>query len=332
LIQHDGMTYASNPTFWSRLRCPVDGAVLERRGDQLICERGDAFAVVDEIPVLLRSDVAQTHPAAERSLAHSAPEISEPVATAAGEIDPFVQHAMLATNGYMYRSLLGRLHEYPIPRFPIAPRSPGELLLDVGCNWGRWCVAAARAGFHPVGIDPSLSAIRAARRVARQVGVTAEFLVADGRFLPFSPRTFDVVYSYSVWQHFQKVDTIAALGAAARVLREDGRLFVQMANAYGLRSLYHQVRRGFREPRNFEVRYWRPTELRDAFRAEFPLAELSADGFFSLNPQAADAHLLPRRFRLVIHASDLLRRASRRHAWLTACADSVFVSASRAVS
>jgi SAM-dependent methyltransferase len=326
------MTPASDPLFWSRLRCPVDGAVLERHGDRLICARGDEFAVVDDIPVLLRSDVPQTHPAAERSLANSAPESPEPISTAAGEIDSFVQQAMLATNGYMYQSLLGRLHEYPIPRFPIAPRKPGELLLDVGCNWGRWCVAAARAGFQPVGIDPSLSAIRAARRVATQLGVNADFLVADARFLPFSPRTFDVVYSYSVWQHFEKVDTLAALGAAARALREDGRLFVQMANAYGLRSLYHQVRRGFREPRNFEVRYWRPAELRNAFRAEFPRAELSADGFFSLNPQPADAHLLPRRFRVVIQASELLRRASRRHGWLTACADSVFVSASRAVS
>ena len=42
------------------------------------------------------------------------------------------------------------------------PRGP---LLDIGCSWGRWSLAAARKGYSVVGIDPSLGAVMAARRI-----------------------------------------------------------------------------------------------------------------------------------------------------------------------
>jgi len=57
-----------------------------------------------------------------------------------------------------------------------------------------------------VGIYPSLDALRAARRVAAQLQVRAGFVVGDARALPFAAGTFDVAFSYSVLQHFDKVD------------------------------------------------------------------------------------------------------------------------------
>src|ERR1041385_5630502 len=72
-------------------------------------------------------------------------------------IDPVIRHVVGATNGILYRSLIGRLSSYPIPDMKL-PEGRGELLLDVGCNWGRWCVTAVKRGYTPVGIDPSLGA------------------------------------------------------------------------------------------------------------------------------------------------------------------------------
>ena len=45
----------------------------------------------------------------------------------------------------------------------LAGRTGGTRLLDIGCSWGRWSLAAAARGYDAVGIDPSLGAIMAAR-------------------------------------------------------------------------------------------------------------------------------------------------------------------------
>ena len=92
----------------------------------------------------------------------------------------------------------------------------------------------------PVGIDPSLNGVLAARRVTQQLGIDACFAVADGRYLPFRTGTFDQVFSYSVLQHLSKPDVCEILTDVARVLRPGGRSLIQMANMFGVRCLYHQ--------------------------------------------------------------------------------------------
>jgi SAM-dependent methyltransferase len=192
-------------------------------------------------------------------------------------------------------------------------------------------VSAARSGYRVVGVDPSLDAIRAARVVAEQLGVEATYVVADARHLPFPDESFDVVFSYSVFQHFTKEDALASFAELGRVLALDGRSLVQMANVWGLRSLLNQAReRRFREPRTlFDVRYWSPGELRDAFAEAVGPTELAVDGFLTLNPQPADLDLLPRRYRALVRTSELLRRASERISPLTAIADSLYVRSRR---
>ena len=83
-----------------------------------------------------------------------------------GSIDPVVAYLIAATNGLMYRHLIGKLDRYPIPEIPIAP-GQGRRLLDVGCSWGRWSLAAATAGYDTIGIDPSLGAVMEAQRRVR---------------------------------------------------------------------------------------------------------------------------------------------------------------------
>jgi SAM-dependent methyltransferase len=202
-------------------------------------------------------------------------------------------------------------------------------LLDVGCNWGRWSIAAARAGYRVVGIDPSLGAIAAARRVSEQMGLSASFCVGDARALPFAAESFDAAFSYSVLQHFAERDAAQALDEVGRVLREGGLATVQMANALGARSLYHQARRGFRQPRDFEVRYWTPPALKRAFESRIGPTQLSVDCYFGLGLQPGDAALLSLRARSVIAASEAMRRVAARVPSLGALADSVYLTATR---
>lgn len=243
-------------------------------------------------------------------------------------IDPFVQKAIAGTNGLMYKHLIRRLPRYPIPCLRL-PQGNGRHFLDIGCSWGRWCIAAAREGYNVVGIDPSLDAITAANRVARQLGVKATYLVADATHLPFSKHTFDVVFSYSVLQHFKEDDVRKTLFEASRTLKPRGVLLVQMANTFGLRNLVNQIQRGFREPAGFEVRYWRIGELSRLFSEIIGPTSLEADGYFSLNAQASDIDLLPLGYRFVVSISEKLRALSQDRFWLTRLADSLYVRSFR---
>ena len=313
------------------LVCPRDRCPLEQAGDALLCRNGHRYGIVEGVPVLLVAETAQTHSAGNRSLESvETGKVVElvPLGVGANGIDPFVQLYVSGTNGSLYSPVVGKLKEYPIPTLRL-PDGEGKLFLEVGCCWGRWCIAAARQGYRAIGIDPNLEGVLAARRVARQLGVRAHFVVADGRHLPFSDRAVDQAFSYSVLQHLSVEDAVSTLGEIRRVLRKGGQSLVQMAGKFGLRCLYHQARRGFRETRGFEVRYWSPSEFKSRFTQAIGPTELSVDGYLSLNPQMSDLRFFPRRYRAIVRFSDLLRRASTRLPFLLYVADSLYISSVR---
>jgi 2-polyprenyl-3-methyl-5-hydroxy-6-metoxy-1,4-benzoquinol methylase len=319
---------------WVRelLVCPRDKCELRHAGANLVCEQGHQYTIIEDIPILLVSDVDQTHIEGTRALAVAESgdaSLLPKFNVRAEEVDPFVRNAIAATNGSLYRHLVGTLTEYPIPGLRL-PRGENRTFLEIGCNWGRWCIAAARLGYRPVGIDPSLKSIRAAMRVARQLGIEATYIVADGRYLPVRDQSFDQVFSYSVLQHLSKKDTFTTLSEIRRSLRSGGSALVQMPNVFGMRCLYHQTRRKFREGRDFEVRYWRPAELLSAFTERIGPSQLTVDGYFSLNVQPSDLRLFPLRYRALVHASEALRFISGRIPILTKVADSLYVNARRA--
>jgi uncharacterized protein YbaR (Trm112 family) len=148
------------------LACPRDGESLLRDGAHLSCARGHRYPMVDGIPVLLRDDVEQTGWWSHQSLAKAnavlaGENLREQSKTAVGEpmvVRKHVQEAIAATCGNLYSPLIGKLETYPIPTLRL-PEGNGKLLLDVGCNWGRWSIAASRKGYRVVGMDPNLDAV-----------------------------------------------------------------------------------------------------------------------------------------------------------------------------
>lgn len=308
------------------LACPHDREQLTPRGDELVCDGGHRFPYPGGIPVLLVEDLAPTHPVIAQSLADARAGAAAEPEPRPGELEPSVQEGIAATCGYLYRHLIRRLPRYPIPDLRLPP-GDGRLFLEIGSSWGRWCIAAARRGYVPVGVDPSLEAIRAARRIARELGVEAHYVVADARRLPFRDGTFDVGFSYSVFQHFAKEDVRLALGELRRVLKPGATSLVQMANALGLRSTMSRVRERVRPvvAREFRVRGWTPAELRQAFTGALGPSVLEVDGFFSLNAQASDLDLMRRPERAVIRASEAARAVAQHVPFLKLLADSLYI-------
>jgi SAM-dependent methyltransferase len=313
------------------LLCPYDRRRLEPRGDLLGCPEGHEFPVVDGIPVLLRRDLASTHARAFRTtfeaLDQHGPEGQPLEELGPDEVDPFVQNVLVGSCGNLYKKLRHNLRTYPIPDIEL-PEGEGRLLLDVGSGWGRWCVAAARRGYVPVGIDARLGAARAARRVARQCGARAYFLVADARSMPFEDDSFDVVYSFGVLQHFPEEEVLRSLDEIRRVLKPGGRSLVQMASSFGVRAILRKLFMP-RELTDY-ARCWSPGALREKFGARIGPTEISAHAYLTLNACPADLPLLPWSSRLIVRVSEALRSLARGVPPLRYVADSMYVTSHKA--
>lgn len=304
------------------LACPFDRSDLHLHGEQLVCTAGHSFRVQDEVPILT------DHPRCEATPHNMG---SSRFSCAASSVDPFVNDWIVNTNGNLYWKARGNLTRYPIPAWPFGV-GEGKRVLDIGCGWGRWSVAAARAGFRVVGVDIHLDALCAASRVAGQLQLQPDFVCCDASRIPLKPATVDLVFSYSVLQHLERDKVLQVLREVARVLRPGGVCYFQLANRYGPVSLYRQSRRGFREarPGTSEMRYWSKSEIDSALRqAGLSFTGIEADGFLSLNPQRTDLDLLPLWGKAVVLASLAGRRAASVVPALTHVADSLWVEARR---
>jgi SAM-dependent methyltransferase/uncharacterized protein YbaR (Trm112 family) len=330
------------------LVCPADGASLEFDGRALVSAAGRRYPVVDGIPVMLRDDVIQTIDLAWESLAvakrweptrggdglfvetlgipgEERLRLKESLASKAPAVDPVVSALVASTNGRAYRRIVGRLDRYPIPELRLSGGC-SPLFLDLGCSWGRWCLAAARKGYRAVGIDPSLGAVMAARRVAASMGYDNLYVVGDARYLPFRSALFDAVFSYSVLQHMARENVELALEQVARILKPGGVSLIQMAAWSGLRSLTHLVKRRFREARSFEVRYWSVGDMQRAFDDRIGPSVISVDCFFGLGLQYSDRELMTVLPRIATIVSEGLRRVSEHISGLRFVADSIYVT------
>jgi 2-polyprenyl-3-methyl-5-hydroxy-6-metoxy-1,4-benzoquinol methylase/uncharacterized protein YbaR (Trm112 family) len=330
----------------SLLACPRDGLPLREEGRLLICETGHRYPVVEGVPVLLCSEkrpllkvalesifAAETSAGAPyflNTVGGLSPErkriIEETLqGSKAITIDPVISWRLLATSGYAYASLLGRLQSYPIPEIPF-PNNPGNLrLLDVGCNWGRWSLSAAQKGWRVIGIDPSLGALMAARRMAKTEQQKIAVVCGDARIMPFQPNVFHAVFSYSVLQHFDEAQAKMILREISRVMRSDGVAKVQMAHRYGLRSTYHRIRPNYSKSGGYRVRYWRWSDIQSVFDSTIGPSIVLPEAFGGLGLIYSDRKIVPRVVRMVINISELLKRVSRVAPPLKYLADSVLV-------
>jgi len=346
------MTHEVAPDLLSVLRCPVEGTTLEQDGPWLYTKSGRRYPVVMGVPVLLRTDIKDTlwvfEASREAAMAWASgdrhdeyfvdtlgltrserSDLKAALVTAAPSrtVDPVVSSMLPATCGHLYLSMHRSASKLPIPEFRM-DEPPGRLL-DIGCNWGRWLVSAARAGHTAVGLDPSLGGVIAAKRVCKAMGAEVRLVVGDARHLPFASEAFDYVHSYSVLQHFSRDDAEETFVEIARTIRKGGVSYVQMANRVGVRSCYSQLKRGLRDAVDFQVRYWSLKDLRRLGERVGP-TRIEVDGFFGLGIQPSDKPLLDLTGQLIVSASEVLRSATAGVPGLVNVADSVYVRSERA--
>jgi ubiquinone/menaquinone biosynthesis C-methylase UbiE len=104
----------------------------------------------------------------------------------------------------------------------VLDRTIDGRVLDVGCGIGTHSIWLARQGLPVVGVDVSEAAIRQAEHRARTAGVTVEWLVADGKNLPFGDASFDAIFDRGTYHH-QDADKERYVREVMRVLKPGGR-------------------------------------------------------------------------------------------------------------
>jgi len=331
--------------YLENLVCPRDYFRLAFKNEKLCCQNEHSYPVVEGVPVMLLEEKDQTIGLAYNSIKRSKGELVdlrfpdlylESLGVSEAEkllaislvgktkIDPVVSVIIGATAGRLYKRLVGKLETYPIPELRLE-KGQGRRLLDMGCSWGRWSIAAYKLGYQVIGIDPSLSAIMAGMRVSKDLGFDIKYIVGDARFLPFSNKYFDVVFSYSVLQHLGIQNVQLCLEQISRILNEGGYSFIQLANKFGIISFYNHLKRKFRKRAEFEVNYYNPIHLVSLFNKFIGETSLEADSYFRLGIQASDIGLMPGYYKMIITASEILRKMSKSILFLIYLADSVYV-------
>ncbi|MGO9897027.1 MAG: methyltransferase domain-containing protein [Bryobacteraceae bacterium] len=324
------------------LECPRDRSELHVQSGHLCCARGHKYPIVSGIPVFLLDEKQQTIRIAAASLKAAESGIGDPLYLetlglseaekhgiqrdwiVGSKVDSVISYLIGSTSGGGYVNLIGNLDSYPIPDIPIG-NSDGELLLDIGSNWGRWSVSAARKGWRVIGIDPSLGALMAAKRAFSGMGLDISFVCGDARFLPFKAEVFQGAFSYSVIQHFSEPDAGLAIAELRRVLRQGGLVKIQMAHKWGLRSTYIRTRRDYADAGNFRVRYWSLASMRELFEKEVGPSKVMAEAFGGLGLLPEDRKYVNAKAKILIYISKFLKRLSLFVPPLIGLADSVYI-------
>ena len=316
-----------DPRLLDILRCPTSGLPLRIEGDDLISTDGSRhYPVVAGIPCLMPDSAEPTH-AGYRALVDENRKQRHACVTEE-DVVSFIQAMIVSTCGNLFRgtNLTG---VYPIPDFPNVFGT--DNILEVGCNWGRWSIAGAKAGYRLIGIDIHLKSLMCARWLSQKLtpGNEPFFVLADARHMPFAPESFGGVFSYSCIQHFNKQQADIILSEVSRVMKPQAKSVIQMPNKAGIRSMLVLGRRMFSEGAEFDVRYYSISDLRRLFENRIGKSEWYVDCFFGLNVHARDRDLIPPSKRWIVDLAEVFLWASKKCPFIGRFSDSVFVSSTK---
>lgn len=109
----------------------------------------------------------------------------------------------------------------------------GMKVLDIGCGRGELVFYSASKGAVVVGIDYSTASIRLAKEAQgkknKDIQTKTRFIKMDAKNLKFPDSHFDLVIMTGVVEHLYPEEMDIALGEIKRVLKPNGKLFINTA-------------------------------------------------------------------------------------------------------
>ena len=178
------------------------------------------------------------------------------------------------------KDFYGDLLDAP-PPFPV---NKGDMILDLGCGWGRVLKPVCDRGGKAVGCDISGRMLHLAKKHLEKNGHAPRLACADGTLLPFREGVFDTAYSLLVLQHLSKDNGRAVLTELSRVLRDGGTAHVRVPGRFAPENLLFSFLQfvsihffGLNDP--IRMRFYRIGEIKKICRKLFSECEITAHEF-----------------------------------------------------
>lgn len=182
---------------------------------------------------------------------------------AGGGIESRTTHFQKTLDRFKFKS------EWRLMRRYLRTLNQGARILDGGCGTGEWCVFLNNLGYNTVGMD-----------ISRETVAKLDSIFPDGEFVHGDIRdtaqpdaSFDAIYSWGTFEHFE-IGLHPCIDEAFRLLRPGGLLFITVpfdSAGLSLTCLFDSspTKPPLEAPRFFQ---WRLTRKELAF-------ELTAGGF-----------------------------------------------------
>lgn len=314
-----------HPHLLSLLRCPNTGQRLQSDGDKLVTHDGNVtYPVISGIPLLFSHSASLTHSGLSGLMDENARIVSDPRNVFGSSTESFVTNMLVPTCGNLFHGS-SVVDDFPIACFPID--FPKGLVLDIGCNWGRWSIGGAAAGHLVVGVDPHLEALIHAKRLARRLCPQNEpfFVCCDARHMPFESDSFSGVFSYSVLQHFSRHNMLTIVDEIGRLLQTGGVSCIQMPNLIGIKALVDRICGRGPSDDEFNVRYYKIHELVSLYENHIGPSDYEVDCFLGLNVHFRDIRFVSGVRKMAVYTGSALKSLSNAFSPLRQLADSVFL-------
>jgi len=133
----------------------------------------------------------------------------------------------------MEQHLDWKVYEAP-PAYLVEMAQPTkeDHCLEIGCGYGQWLVPLSKMVASVAGIDiHQILADKAAEKFREHGCSNCQFVLSDGKTIPYLDESFSLIYSISVFQHVPRECVRGYFREAARVLEPGGRVLFQFRHA-----------------------------------------------------------------------------------------------------
>ncbi len=100
---------------------------------------------------------------------------------------------------------------------------PGGWVLDIGCGTGRAFLPLADAGYHVLGLDPTMSGVRFSQQRVSQSQIAAYPIIGSAAQIPLPAQSISLVFAISSIFHLSFVELTNALQEIYRILLPGGK-------------------------------------------------------------------------------------------------------------
>ena len=134
---------------------------------------------------------------------------------------------------------IGRCEEHAIMKPYLQKLPKGSPILDGGCGLGDWVLFLEKQGFKATGLDLSRKTIDLLQEKFPQ----ARFIAGDIRETGFDDNSFDIYFSWGVFEHFENGPD-DCIREGLRVLKPGGHLFMSVP----MQNVRQSIRYALKKP------------------------------------------------------------------------------------